>query len=208
MRHFPAISLAVPLAGKGVAHARETANVADTAPSPMDAATFRELYSELAPRLRAYIRRACGDAALADDLLQETFYRFLRADLPPLEGWQRKAYLYRTASALLTAHWRRLARERRWRLERFFSASEPAQAQPDEHCIMPLFRHLKPREQTLLWLAYVEGFDHREIAQALQLSEKSVRVLLFRARKHFADVLRAEGHADFRGGQRNERSST
>lgn len=208
MRYFPAISLAVPLAGKGVAHARESADAAKTAPSPMDAAEFRELYSQLAPKLRAYIRRACGDPALADDLLQETFYRFLRVNLPPLEAWQRKAYLYRTASALLTDHWRRLARERRWRLERPFPASEPAQTQPDEHGIMPLFRHLKPREQTLLWLAYVEGFDHREIAHSLQLSEKSVRVLLFRARKHFADLLQAEGHTDCRGGPRNERSST
>jgi RNA polymerase sigma-70 factor (ECF subfamily) len=207
MRHFPAISLAVPLAGKSAALARESREAAETTPSPMDAATFRELYSELASKLRAYIRRACGDAALTDDLLQETFYRFLRADLPPLERWQRKAYLYRTASALLTDHWRRLAWERRWRLERIFSDAEPAQAQPDEHGIMPLFRHLKPREQTLLWLAYVEGFDHREIAKTLQLSEKSVRVLLFRARKHFAELFRAEGHGDSRGGAGNGRSS-
>ena len=59
--------------------------------------------------------------------------------------------------------------------------------------VMRVFGRLKPREQAVLWLAYVEGFDHREIALALQLREKSIRVLLFRARKKFASFLTKEG---------------
>lgn len=170
-------------------------DVGTNAQSPMDEAAFREFYSETAPRLRAYIRRACGDEALADDLLQETFYRFLRANLPPLEQWQLKAYLYRTASSQLMDHWRRVKRERRWKANHLFDESESSQELNDEGKGMRLFRQLKPREQALLWLAYVEGFDHREIALALQVSEKSVRVLLFRARKTFGDALRKEGLA-------------
>jgi RNA polymerase sigma-70 factor (ECF subfamily) len=54
---------------------------------------------------------------------------------------------------------------------------------------MGVFAQLKPQEQSLLWLAYVEGFDHREIASTLQLKEGSIRVLLFRARKRLADML-------------------
>jgi DNA-directed RNA polymerase specialized sigma24 family protein len=38
-------------------------------------------------------------------------------------------------------------------------------------------------------LAYVEGFDHREIADAAGVKEGSVKVLLFRARKALAAVL-------------------
>ena len=60
---------------------------------------------------------------------------------------------------------------------------------------MRMFERLKMREQTLLWMAYVEGFDHREIAAALQLKEKSVRVLLFRARKKLAGLLGKENVA-------------
>jgi RNA polymerase sigma-70 factor, ECF subfamily len=55
------------------------------------------------------------------------------------------------------------------------------------------FRRLKSQEQLLLWLAYVEGFDHREIAAALGLREKSVRVLLFRARKKLGRTLESAG---------------
>jgi DNA-directed RNA polymerase specialized sigma24 family protein len=55
-----------------------------------------------------------------------------------------------------------------------------------------LFHKLKPQEQNLLWLAYVEGFSHGEIFSALELNEKSVRVLLFRARQRLAALLRKE----------------
>jgi RNA polymerase sigma-70 factor (ECF subfamily) len=158
----------------------------------MDEGAFRALYLETAANLRAYIRRACGDASLADDILQETFYRFLRMDLPRMEKFQTKAYLYRTASSLLCDHWRRVKRERSWSLKRLFGAETASPAEPDGDA-MRLFQKLKPQEQSLLWLAYVEGFDHGEIACALQLKERSVRVLVFRARGKLAGLLREQG---------------
>jgi RNA polymerase sigma-70 factor (ECF subfamily) len=51
---------------------------------------------------------------------------------------------------------------------------------------------LAPRERALVWLAYVEGASHAEIAAALGLSALSVRVLLFRARGKLARILRQE----------------
>ena len=41
-----------------------------------------------------------------------------------------------------------------------------------------------------MWLAHVEGASHREIAAALGLREGSIRVLLSRARRRLADLLR------------------
>jgi DNA-directed RNA polymerase specialized sigma24 family protein len=79
-----------------------SATEASARTQPMDEAAFRVFYDDAAPVLWAYIRRASGDAALADDVLQEAFLRFLRAGLPAMENAQRKAYLYRTANSLLT----------------------------------------------------------------------------------------------------------
>jgi RNA polymerase sigma-70 factor, ECF subfamily len=157
-------------------------------PQRMDEAAFTAFYREMGPALRSYIRKVSGDAALADDILQETFFRFLRAELPAMEKFQRKAYLYRTASSLISDHWRRLKRERRWSLEGIFrtEAVENTERGGD---MMSMFGRLKTQEKTLLWLANVEGFDHREIAQVLELKEMSVRVLLFRARKKLAGML-------------------
>jgi RNA polymerase sigma-70 factor (ECF subfamily) len=163
----------------------------------MDEAAFRAFYGDTAPKLRGYLRRASGDAALADDILQETFLRFLRAQMPAMERLQMKAYLYRIASSVLVDHWRKLKRERRWSLETFFdgggSVSRTVENAGQDSDTLRLFASLKPAEQMLLWLAYVEGLDHREVATAMQVKEKSVRVLLFRARKKLAGLLAERG---------------
>ncbi|MBI3933260.1 MAG: RNA polymerase sigma factor [Acidobacteria bacterium] len=191
------ISLPLPMAKRDAVSATD-ASLA----KPMDEAAFCAFYQETAPRLWAYIRRASGDAALADDIFQESFCRFLQARLPELEPQQRKAYLYRIATSLLADHWRRSQRERRWSLRMLFEEQNPSRAREQAvnfdnkglgNDMTRLFARLKPQEQSLLWLAYVEGFDHREIAAALQLRERSIRVLLFRARKKLAGILEQHG---------------
>jgi len=62
-------------------------------------------YQKTAPGLRSYIRFLCNDAALADDFLQESFYRFLRSAASALNDFQMKSYLYKTASSLIADHW-------------------------------------------------------------------------------------------------------
>lgn len=170
--------------------AQQGAAVAHSSPltERIGEAAFAHLYRDTGPKLRAYIRRAAGDAALADDLIQEAFLRFLRTCPAGLEQRQQKAYLYRTATSLLVDHWRRARRERLWSLKTVFEDRALDKKAMGED-MARLFAQLKPQQQALLWLAYVEGFDHREIASALELREKSVRVLLFRARKKMAGIL-------------------
>ena len=167
----------------------------------MDEATFQAFYQRMARPLRSYILRVCRDPTLTDDFLQESFYRFLRAPSLRKDESRWKAYLYQIATHLITDHWRQ-------------SKREPARAPktgPDEDeknlCFVEdkgsdvvlscdlrrIFQKLKPLERELLWLAYVEGMEHREIAGILRLKEKSVRVLLFRARQKLARILRQRG---------------
>jgi RNA polymerase sigma-70 factor (ECF subfamily) len=49
---------------------------------------------------------------------------------------------------------------------------------------------LKPRERTLLWLAYAQGESHRDIAGMLGLKTGSIKLLLFRARRRLAGLLK------------------
>jgi len=51
---------------------------------------------------------------------------------------------------------------------------------------------LKPRQRTLLWLAYVQGLTHEEIAAHLGLHAASIKLLLFRARRRLAGLLRGK----------------
>ena len=41
--------------------------------------------------------------------------------------------------------------------------------------IRQIFGRLKPKERDLLWLAYVEGFSHSEIAGMVQAGAASIR---------------------------------
>ena len=52
---------------------------------------------------------------------------------------------------------------------------------------------MSPQQRSLLWLAYVEGYRHDEIASMLKLREKSVRVLLYRARRKLSEICRSMG---------------
>ena len=55
------------------------------------------------------------------------------------------------------------------------------------------FDALGARDRELLWLAYVTGLSHREIAKVARVGESSVRVLLYRARSRFSKVLDGRG---------------
>lgn len=46
----------------------------------------------------------------------------------------------------------------------------------------------------LLWLAYYEGMEHKEIAEIISVKESSIPVMLFRARKRLAKVLEKFGY--------------
>jgi len=130
---------------------------------------------------------------LADDLVQEAFLRFLRSGASQLNEFQMKAYLYKSATSALADYWRACQRERRWELPAPESEFVP---NPDlSHDMNRLFKSLTTRQQALLWLAYVEGFQHAEIAQLLGIKEDSVKVVLLRARRELAAMLTAEGLA-------------
>ena len=169
-------------------------NEAPACPAPgvcMDEEAFGVLYRSIAPALQGYIRKACGSAVQAEDFLQETFYRFLRARLPEMNPQQTKSYLFKIATSLLVDQWRREKREKFW--QRVWGPPETVRDEQPGDAVQALSA-LKPAERALLWRADVAGFRHAESAATLDIREKSIRVLLFRARKNLARVLgRREG---------------
>jgi RNA polymerase sigma-70 factor (ECF subfamily) len=168
---------------------------ADERISPMtDEARFEIFYGEHARALWSYVRRVGNDDAIADDIVQESFLRFLGASPAASRSqadFNEKAYLYRIATNLTYDYFRRNTREakhqtnletKEFACETTAFSSETAQ----------VFDRLKTQERALLWLAYVEGHNHSEIGEMLGLKSLSVRVLLFRARRKLANLLEAK----------------
>jgi len=158
----------------------------------MDEHTFRVFYESTARPLWSYLSRILGSATLADDLVQESYYRFLRATLKSEDAAYQKAYLFRIATNLARDYWRRLPRHEQG------EAEDPEQVPADDRTaervqqqsdLGRVMRRLKPRERELLWLAYAEGASHKEIADMMGLRAGSVRLLLFRARQKALKML-------------------
>ena len=166
----------------------------------MDEDAFRLFYERTARPVWAYLSRMSGNARLADDLLQETYYRFLRANASHESDAHRRNYLFRIATNLVRDM------RRRPRVDETGIAGdgeETDHADPQSADVangtvrrIDLTRsmaRLKPRERDLLWLAYAQGSSHKEIAETLGLKTASIKLLLFRARRRLAGLLRGGG---------------
>jgi RNA polymerase sigma-70 factor (ECF subfamily) len=152
-------------------------------------AEFGEFYRQTRRPLWVYVYRVTGNAADADDIVQEAFHRLLRAGISALSNEELRPYVFRIAGNLLADRWRRAARETSL-LNRLREALTGTSAAPEQHAgLEHLFSRLTPRDRALLWLAYVEQHDHRRIAEALGLARGSVKVLLSRARARLRKLL-------------------
>jgi len=165
------------------------------AQQPMDSDAFAGFYERSARSLWAYLARVSGDPALADDLMQESYVRFLCADQPePRAGEGEVAgrrYLFRIATNLLRDHWRRPRTGSIEELPDELFAAAGGAAQSDVKAMLgPAMKQLRPRDRQILWLAYAEGYSHHEIAGITGLGSASIRLLLFRARRKMARLLR------------------
>ena len=160
----------------------------------MDSDAFAAFYGRSARPLWAYLARVSGDPALADDLMQESFVRFLTASRPefsPAEGEvAARRYLFRIATNLLRDHWRRPVASSIEELPEEIFSNPDRTAQADSQAVLgPALAQMRPRDRQILWLAHAEGYSHLEIAQITGLGSASIRLLLFRARRKIARIL-------------------
>src|ERR1700681_889649 len=91
---------------------------------PMNEAKFEAFYRKTAGRLWSYIYRMTGNAAIADDLLQKTFFRFLRSNPEIADDDHLRHYVYKTATNLVFDHFRESKRNRERLVEPPPSGSE------------------------------------------------------------------------------------
>jgi RNA polymerase sigma-70 factor (ECF subfamily) len=155
---------------------------------------FRVFYEQTARPLWLYLARMMGDARLADDLLQESYCRFLRSRATFASDEHCRHYLFRIATNLVRDQCRRplpgtapleageshastgVDRDAARRIVRRIDLSRA-------------MRQLTARDRSLLWLAYAHGWSHEEIAAAHGLKAASLKALLFRARRRLAALL-------------------
>jgi RNA polymerase sigma-70 factor, ECF subfamily len=189
----------------GLAYMDAAVPVTADAASALEEDAFRAFYDRTARQLWAYLYRASRDSAQADDLLQEAYFRLLRARVPFENDDHRVHYLFRIAANLVADTHRRRApdhvplTDHDQRPERAGTAAGAIEQRAD---VARALATLAPRDRDRLWLAYADGASHAEIASHLGVARPSIKAMLARARGRLAARLRGAGSAVHGRGRR------
>ncbi len=153
-----------------------------------------DVYDETARHVYRYLYRLCGgEAALAEDLTQETFLTAVGRFKDNRGDEVTAPWLMGVARHKLLEHHRHAGREER-RLRLVFwragdDAVEPDARTTSQQEAAALLRGLPGDQRTALALRYVEDLTVAEVASALGRSVRATESLLARARR----ALRLEG---------------
>lgn len=163
-------------------------------PLELDEEAFAAFYGRTSRALWAYLSRMTRSPHLADDLLQESYYRFLRARGDYESEAHRRNALFRIATNLMRDGHRRNKTMPTTSLTDDETGAPPVEDEARQSDVRADLKKamasLKPREREMLWMAYGRGQTHREIADVLGLQVGSIKMLLFRARRRLASVMR------------------
>ncbi len=134
-----------------------------------------------------------GSAADAEDVLQETWMRWVRVDLGAVQD--RRAYLVRIATRQALDRLRTLGRRKEsyvgpWLPEPLLTAPDVAEdvelADSLSTAMLLVLETLAPTERAVFVLREVFDLDYTEIAEAVDKSPAAVRQIAHRARAHVA----------------------
>lgn len=153
------------------------------------------LFERHRDELYRYVTRYTGDADLAEDVVQDVFVRL--AEKPPRHDDEMRGWLYRVATTIaidaLRGSKRRLAlvQERQGEVPLADPPADPSEVAEREDLkrkVRAALAELNEKDRAVL-LMREEGFAHREIAEAVGTTTKSVGTMIARALDKLAQRL-------------------
>ena len=124
-----------------------------------------------------------GSAADAEDVCQTVFLKLIEKR-PGLESGKERAWLFQVTANECRSLWRRLKRRGTVPLDQ---AAELAA--PEEGALLRQVMELSPKDQTVLYLHYFEGFSTQETGALLHISQSAVTTRLLRARQRLKEQM-------------------
>ncbi|OLT11949.1 RNA polymerase subunit sigma-24 [Pseudonocardia sp. CNS-139] len=150
-----------------------------------------EVFAEHRALLFTVAYEILGSAADAEDVLQDSYLRWVAAD--PVGVEHPRAYLVQVVTRQALNQLRARARRREdcvgaWLPEPIRTGPDAAEdavlAESISIAMLLLLETLTPDERAVFVLREVFGFAHREIGEAVGRTEESVRQIAHRARSH------------------------
>lgn len=167
-----------------------------------DAEAFRQLHGRLAPRLRTYLVRMAREAALADDLLQQTFLKVHKARRAYVRGADPVPWMYAIAHRTFLDEMRRRKRARvRVARDPDTMPEQPADldgrpAQPGRETLpvelgaaaIAALDHLPENQRQAVILTKLEG---KSVAEAASIAGTTPGAMKVRAHRGYAALRKA-----------------
>ncbi len=159
-----------------------------------------ELYRRYAPKMYGVCLRYAGSAEEAEDILQEGFIKvFKKLDSyrgeGSFEGWIRRIFVNTSIEHFRRKNYLQPITEREeTTVEGKYLSVLDSLAEKD---IISLVQQLSPGYRTVFNMYVVEGFTHKEIANALGISEGTSKSQLSRAKQILQELVKT--HIEKRG---------
>lgn len=161
----------------------------DAAPSSEQ--SLSALYREHRSWLENWLRRRVGNAWDAADLSQDTFLRVLGSTQSLAELREPRAYLLTVGKRLLSNFYSRRSLEQAY-LDALAQLPEACVPSPEQrwlvletlHALDELLDGLPPAVRRAFLLSQLHGLGYREIAERLQVSERTVKRYMATAYEH------------------------
>ena len=130
----------------------------------------------------------CNDQDV-QDAIQDTFCRYLEKKPKFRDEEHEKAWLIKVATNICRDMMRFRIRHPKISIDEV----ENILVAPEQKEILKEFLELPIKQKTVIYLHYVEGYQIKEIADILGITESAVKVRLMRGRKQMRDMLSIEG---------------
>ncbi len=154
---------------------------------------YHQLYSRYSSRVYGFIRKRISDAALADEVFQEVFFKLHRSRSQYDPNHKLAPWLFVICRSVVTDHLRQRTRSREHAVAdigeladmAFVEGPEPLQPRlevSDEAAtVRQKLSGLPTRSQEVLKMRYEDDLDFDEIAKRLGLKQENVRQILSRS---------------------------
>jgi RNA polymerase sigma-70 factor, ECF subfamily len=157
---------------------------------------FDRLYAALAPRIRSYLLGQCRDAALADDLVQETFLQVHRSRRTYQPGRPVTPWVFAIARHVFLMHHR--ATGRRLRFHDALAADTRAGDLPRDDVRVLAERDAVRRaldavpadQRRAVVMHHVEGWSFAEIAARLGIRVNAAKTRAFRGMRKLKEQIK------------------
>jgi RNA polymerase sigma factor (sigma-70 family) len=158
-----------------------------------DENAFEALFRQFQGEVFRWVMRIVRDRGIAEDLTVEAFWKMHRAHARFDPSRSFGAWARRIATNLALDQLRKMRRE----VPLVGDPADAPRANPGiqretREQIAMAFHELAPKLRIVATLSLIEDVPHREIAEALGISEAAVRVRLFRATKILREQLKEQ----------------